>query len=158
MPDTKESPPRQLVRARTLSRILDDLVPIPGTSWRVGLDPLLGLLPGVGDWMSWAVSLHIMWSAARLGAGPSLLLRMLGNQALDAVAGAVPLVGDLFDLGWKANSRNLALLETYVADPVRVRAQSRTKVAGVLLASLGLVAASVWAAVWILAWTVGLVF
>jgi len=158
MPSEIETPtPPQLVRARALSRVLDDLIPIPGTSWRVGLDPLLGLVPGMGDWVSWTVSLHLLWGAARLGAGPTLLMRMLGNLALDAATGAVPLLGDLFDMGWKANARNLALLETFIASPQETRAQSRVVVGGILVASVGLVAASIGVALWVLRWTVGLV-
>jgi hypothetical protein len=121
------------------------------------MDPILGLVPGMGDWVSWSVSLHLLWGAARLGAGPTLLARMLGNLALDAATGAVPLLGDLFDMGWKANARNLALLETYVASPEETRAQSRLLVVGILVAGVGLVVASIGVALWVLRWTVGLV-
>jgi hypothetical protein len=82
---------------------------------------------------------------------------MLGNLALDAATGAVPLLGDLFDMGWKANARNLALLETYVASPEETRAQSRLLVVGILVAGVGLVVASIGVALWVLRWTVGLV-
>ena len=85
--------PGSIRRARFISRFLDDLVRIPGTQRRIGLDPFLGFLPGVGDWLPLVVSLDLLFSAARLGAGGWVLARMLGNIALDAVIGTVPLAG-----------------------------------------------------------------
>lgn len=129
-------PPRRgdgdLGRSRAIARILDDLVPIPGTPWRVGLDPLVGLIPGVGDWIGWAASLHLVASAVRAGADAATLVRMAANVLLDAVVGAVPVLGDAFDLAWKANDRNLRLLEAVVDDPRRTRRASRGVVVGVL--------------------------
>lgn len=152
---TGDPAPPPLVRAQTASRVLDDLIPIPGTKWRIGLDPLLGLLPGVGDWATWAASMNLLISAGQLEASPWLLLRMFGNLALDAVVGAVPFLGDLFDAGWKANARNLKLLEDHVAHPERTRAASRWLVGGVLVGTTGLVAASAWTALWVLRTVVG---
>lgn len=149
-PPPGERPPPHLARARAVARVLDDLVPIPGTSWRVGLDPLVGLLPGVGDWVVWGVGLNLVWSAWRLGAGAGLLLRMSGNLLLDAVVGAVPLLGDLFDFAWKANNRNLRLLEAHVADRTRTERASRWVLGGVLGGTVALLAAAAWAAVWVL--------
>jgi hypothetical protein len=82
---------------------------------------------------------------------------MAGNLVIDAAVGAIPIVGDLFDMGWKANARNLRLLEEHVADEGRVRAQSRVRVGAVLAASFGLALAGVWVALAVLRWTVGLV-
>jgi hypothetical protein len=152
---TSPDVPAPLTRARNVALLLDDLLPIPGTSWRVGLDPLLGLVPGLGDWVGWAASLNLLFSAGQLGASPWLLIRMLGNVALDAAVGALPFLGDLFDAGWKANSRNLALLEAHVANPERTRAASKWLVGGVLAAATGLVAASTWSAVWVLRQVLG---
>lgn len=147
-----------LRRARLVARVLDDLVPIPGTSWRVGLDPLLGLVPGVGDWIGWAASLHLIAGAARSGADAATLLRMAGNVLLDAVVGSVPVLGDAFDLAWKANDRNLALLEAVVADPGRIRRASRGVVAGVLGGTIALLGAASVGAVLLLRAVLGLVF
>lgn len=119
---------------RQLARVLDDLIRIPGTNIRVGLDPLLGLLPGGGDLAGGAIAAYTLLVAARVGAPPSVMLRMAGNIALDALFGVVPVLGDLFDVGWKANRRNVALLERYMGTPEPVRAQSRLLVVVLLVA------------------------
>lgn len=123
-----------LETARRLAWLLDDLVRIPGTNIRVGIDPLLGLLPGGGDVAGGLASAYTIVAASRLGAPPSVILRMAGNVALDLLLGAVPLLGDLFDVGWKANRRNVALLERFVGTPQPVRRQSRLLLALVLIA------------------------
>jgi hypothetical protein len=105
-------------RLRRLSYLLDNSIPIPGTPFRIGLDSIIGLIPGVGDLVGGAFSLYIILEAAKLGAPRSLLGRMGWNVAVDVLVGAVPLLGDLFDAGWKANVRNLALLERQVHRPV----------------------------------------
>lgn len=88
---------------------------MPGTRWRFGLDPLLGLLPVAGDTVGAALSLWIVYQALRLDAPPAVLARMLGNVALDFAAGSIPLLGDLFDAGFKANLKNVALLQKSLA-------------------------------------------
>jgi hypothetical protein len=114
-PDTDPDPdPPALRRCRLVARALDDAVRVPGTSFRVGIDPLLGLLPIAGDTVTALASLYVVVEAARLGAPGAVLVRMLLNLALDLVAGSVPVVGDLFDAVWKANSRNVALLERHL--------------------------------------------
>jgi hypothetical protein len=113
-------------RLRRLSYLLDNSIPIPGTPFRLGLDSIIGLVPGVGDLVGGAFSLYIILEAAKLGAPRSLLARMGWNVAIDVLVGAVPLLGDLFDAGWKANVRNLALLERQVHRPVEsIRANRR---------------------------------
>ncbi|MEQ8753300.1 MAG: DUF4112 domain-containing protein [Coleofasciculus sp. G1-WW12-02] len=112
--DSKTSTLRRL---RRLSHLLDNAIPIPGTPWRVGLDPLLGLLPGAGDFLGTAFSAYIVLEAARIGIPRSLLGQMVMNILLDTVIGSVPIVGDIADATWKANSKNIALLETYWDSP-----------------------------------------
>ena len=129
-----------LAQARALARLLDTAVRIPGTSFRVGLDPIIGLVPGVGDLLGGALSAYVLLLAARAGASRTVLLRMLANLGTDAVVGAVPLAGDLFDAGFKANARNLALLEAHVARPQQTRRASRLFVAGVVVAAVAIVA------------------
>jgi small-conductance mechanosensitive channel len=107
---------------------------------RVGLDAALGLVPCVGDLAGAAVSAYVLLVAARLGASPAVLGRMLVNTGIDALVGAVPLLGDLFDIGWRANSRNVALLERHLADPAGTRRASRG-VVGLVLAGLVVLAA-----------------
>ena len=97
-------------RLERIARLLDAQFAIPGTRFRFGLDPLLGLLPGFGDGAMALASLWIVYEAHRLGVSRAVLGRMLGNVALDAVIGVVPIVGDLFDASYRANLRNVALL------------------------------------------------
>jgi len=136
--------PKPLARARTIARIMDDSIPVPFTNWRIGLDPLLGFLPGMGDWMGWAISFNLMVAAAQLGTSASVLTRMLGNLAIDAIFGIVPLFGDLFDAGWKANVRNLKLLEQHVADPSAAKQGSRLRVGAVLGGTVLTLAGAAW--------------
>lgn len=108
------APDPRLEAARRLARLLDDAIPIPGTSYRIGIDPLLGLVPGLGDVLGALLSGWLLVLARRLGAPASVLARMGLNIAVDALVGAVPVAGDLFDAGWKANVRNLRLLEGWL--------------------------------------------
>jgi hypothetical protein len=107
----------ELAALGRLSYYLDDLFVVPGTSYRVGLDPLLGLVPGVGDVATSTASAYIVARAAALGVPRATLARMLVILVVDAVFGSLPLVGDVFDGAWKANRRNVRLLESRLADP-----------------------------------------
>ena len=104
---------------RRLSRMLDSAVAVPGTSFRFGLDPILGLIPGLGDLVSPLFTLGMLWQARDLGVPRVVQLRMIGNAAIDALTGFVPIIGDLFDFAWKANDRNLALLERHAYEEHR---------------------------------------
>ena len=128
----------RLDRLRRLGYLLDNSIPIPGTGFRVGLEALAGLVPGVGDLVGGGFSLYIILQAARMGVPASLLTRMGWNLLVDVVVGAIPFLGDLFDAGFKANLRNLALLDRHVQAPTRSRRASRLFVAG-LAVVLGLV-------------------
>lgn len=105
----------RLKRIRLLSHFLDEQLQIPGTTYRVGLDGLLGLIPGVGDVAGALLSAYILYEAMRLGVPRTVLLRMAANIGLDSVVGAIPIVGDIFDMAWKANKKNVALLHAYLA-------------------------------------------
>jgi hypothetical protein len=96
-----------------LASILDDRFAIPGTNVRFGLDAIIGLIPGVGDAISATLSSYLIYRAHQMGASKLTLLRMAGNTAVDTVVGAVPLLGDLIDLKFKANRRNLELLRRH---------------------------------------------
>ncbi len=93
-----------------LAWLLDEAFTIPGTNQRVGFDALIGLIPGVGDTVGALLSTYIIVEGARRGASPWMVVRMLGNVAVETVIGVVPIVGDLFDVVWKSNTRNLQLL------------------------------------------------
>lgn len=145
----------RLEGARLLARLLDDAIPIPGTSYRIGIDPLLGLVPGIGDVLGALLSTWLVVIAARLGAPLPVLARMGLNVAIEAVVGAIPLAGDLFDAGWKANMRNLRLVETWLEQPGSTRRASGALVAGVVLAALAAAGAILLAAWQLLAWALG---
>jgi hypothetical protein len=138
--------------------VLDDLIRIPGTNIRVGLDPVLGLLPGGGDVAGGLIAAYTLMVAARVGAPPSVILRMAGNILVDALFGIVPLLGDLFDAGWKANRRNVALLERYVEAPRPVRARSRLLVVAVLAELAVLLSGVAVVSVAVVRWLLGVMF
>ena len=100
----------RISRLDALASLLDTAVLIPGTDIRFGLDALIGLVPGIGDAVTTAMSLYIVHEARQLGAPGHVIARMLANVALDGVVGAVPLVGDAFDVMWRSNKRNMRLL------------------------------------------------
>ncbi|MDY6949403.1 MAG: DUF4112 domain-containing protein [Pseudomonadota bacterium] len=119
-------------RLRALAWLMDNSIPLPG-GFRVGIDAIIGLVPGIGDAIGALISAYIINEARGMGAPRSVLLRMMGNVMLETVIGAIPLAGDLFDAAFKANTRNLALLAQYQLDPVGSRRGSRLFVAGFLL-------------------------
>jgi hypothetical protein len=102
----------QLRQLEWLVQLLDTVFVIPGTNYRIGFDGLLGLIPGFGDTVGTIFSSYIIYIAARLGASRLTLLRMVGNVAIESFIGIVPILGDIFDIAWKANTRNLALLRS----------------------------------------------
>jgi hypothetical protein len=99
--------------ARVLAFILDDLIPIPGTKYRVGLDPIIGLIPGLGDTSTAAVSSLILVHAVRAGVPRVVLLRMAVNILINSIFGAVPGIGDLFSAWFKSNQQNYSLLKRH---------------------------------------------
>lgn len=104
-----------LQRIRRLAWLLDSAIRIPGTRFRIGLDPILGLLPGGGDLVGALFSAYMIFLAARFGMSGRDIGRMAGNVALEFVLGTFPLVGDVFDAYFKANARNLEILEKHLA-------------------------------------------
>lgn len=98
---------------RRASRLLDSSFVVPGLGIRIGLDPIIGLIPGIGDLVSPIFALVILVQARQLGLPRVVQARMILNVAIDAIVGAVPVLGDLFDVLWKANDRNMDLLERH---------------------------------------------
>lgn len=103
-------------RMRTVARVFDDLIDVPGTNSSVGLDPILGAVPVVGDVVSAAFSLYIVAESARLGVSYKTLVAMLANVAIDTAGGAIPYVGTLFDAVWKANQWNFEMAMSDLRD------------------------------------------
>lgn len=134
-------------RARDLARILDSAFRVPGTRYRFGLDPILGLVPGLGDAIGGGFGFYLLVLAFRAGAPPVVLLRMFGNIIADVLLGAIPLLGDLLDAGYKANLRNLQLLERYIARPRETRTRSLVLLVLLATALLAFVAGAIWLAV-----------
>ena len=144
----------RLKRLDSLAYLLDNSIPIPGTGARVGIDALIGLVPGIGDLAGTAMSAYIVMQAARMGAPASVIARMVLNVGVETVVGSIPFLGDLFDAGWKANARNITLLRGSVEDPATVHRSSRAVVTGtalallLILAVVGVVAFAVVRAIW----------
>lgn len=107
---TVDEPPG-MERVRAVAQLLDEAIELPVVNYRIGLDPILGILPAGGDAVSAAISLYIVAEGVRMEASPETVLRMVANVAIDAVIGSVPVLGTIFDAVFKANRRNVALLE-----------------------------------------------
>ncbi|MEH1937205.1 MAG: DUF4112 domain-containing protein [Nostoc sp.] len=133
-----------LKRLRQLSRLLDNIITIPGTKIGFGLDPIIGLIPIGGDFLGVMFSSYIILEAARLGVSRATLGKMVLNVIIDGLVGAVPVLGDLFDFAWTANSYNIKLLEEYLKFPSQQKSADRwfifAVLAGLLLISIVLVA------------------
>lgn len=99
-----------LARLSLIAKLMDSAVRIPGTTLSMGFDALLGLVPIIGDAISGMISSYVVWEAKRLGAPKLLLVRMAGNVAIDTIVGSIPFAGDLFDVSYKSNVKNVALL------------------------------------------------
>ena len=108
MDDVNRKRARRIYR---LARLLDSQFRIPGTGIRFGVDGIIGLIPGAGDTVTAAMAGYIIFEAWRMGVSKVTIGRMLGNVVIDLVIGAIPLIGDLFDIGFKANIRNVRVLE-----------------------------------------------
>ena len=113
--------PDEIEKLDRLSTLLDSRFRIPGTPIRFGWDSILGLIPGAGDLASLGPSAYLIYKGYRLGARKRTILRMSANTGLDFVVGAVPLLGDVFDLVFKANNRNFALLRKELADSSTIK-------------------------------------
>ena len=152
--DARPTSSPSLQTARRLAYWLDAGIRIPGTSLSFGLDPIIGLIPGFGDAAGAVLAGWIFVTAIRLGASRATLIRIAANVALDAGLGALPLLGDIFDFAWKANLRNVALLERHLAAPTRAERADRWFVwlvtSGVLATVLALLVLGILLTRWVL--------
>jgi hypothetical protein len=119
---------RHLRRLDTLADWMDSRFRVPGTNIRFGIDAVLGLVPGIGDGVSIIPAVYLIAHAAYLGVPKSLLIRMASNVGVDLLVGSVPLVGDVFDVGFKANRRNIALVSRHVEKESRPLERASTKI------------------------------
>jgi hypothetical protein len=106
---------KTIKRLERFARLMDTAWGIPFTRWRFGFDTVLGLIPGVGDGANLLISIYTLYLAQKLGAPNSLLLKMAANSGIDFGLGTVPILGDVFDMFFKSNTRNLKLLTDYLA-------------------------------------------
>jgi Domain of unknown function (DUF4112) len=137
-----------------LSLWMDGLFRIPGTGWRVGLDALVGLIPGVGDFATTAVSLYILAAGVRYRVPKVTLLRMATNIGVDYLLGSIPVVGDVFDAAWKSNQMNVELLRSRAAVSAEEAAHGRLSdwlfLGLLVLGLLALLAGSIVLSLWLL--------
>jgi hypothetical protein len=121
---------QSLERLEALAKLMDSSFLVPGTNVRMGLDGLIGLVPVVGDLVSGAISSYLIWEARRLGASRWVIGRMAANTLIDTTVGAIPIVGDAFDVMFRTNIRNLALLRKHLARKGVVAPGSGTVIEG----------------------------
>lgn len=108
-----------IARITLVAKLMDSAFMIPGLNRRVGLDAVLGLVPGIGDALSAAVASYIIWEAHQLGLPRWKIARMIGNVAVDTAVGAIPFAGDVFDVFFKSNQRNLRIIHEHLGTPKR---------------------------------------
>ncbi len=131
----------------TISSLLDNKFRIPYTQTRFGVDFLIGLIPTAGDWLSFGISSTLVFSMMRRGIGVGMLVKMLGNITLDAAVGSIPILGDFFDLHFKANRRNVDLLKQYYAEnPNPPEAKKSFFIIGILflIVLIGILISAIW--------------
>jgi hypothetical protein len=127
-----------LAEIETLAWVLDNSIPVPGTGGRrFGVDAVIGLVPIAGDLVSGVIGLYLIWRGSRLGVPKIVLARMLTNSAIDLSIGAIPFIGDVFDLWFKANTRNMNLMKRRLTDPAASTRDDWLVVGGLALAVIG---------------------
>lgn len=148
----KQSPRRQEFKQLDwLAKLMDAQFSIPGTNFRFGLDGIIGLIPGAGDLSTFAVSGYLLMIMARNGASGFVLARMVLNVLIDAIIGMIPILGDIFDIAFKANMRNLKLMREHYVEG-RHRGGAWKVFVPVLLILFIIIATIIWATYKLLAW------
>lgn len=143
---------RRLNSLRGLQRLLDEAFHVPGTNLRFGIDPIIGLLPWVGDVLTAVLSCAVVIQAHHMRLPRVVQLRMLLNIGIDVLIGVVPLVGDVADVFWKSNTRNLALLESHAAQKRPASPGDWLFVGGVILAIVAMAALPLIVMYWTVQW------
>jgi Domain of unknown function (DUF4112) len=135
--------------AEFLAKILDTTIKIPGTPFYVGLDPLLGLIPGIGDMIANLIGTVILILAARLRVPQIVITRMSLNLLINGTVGAVPILGDLFSIWFRSHARNAELLRRAATQPYRETQQARLYVAGIIGGTVVLLVLAIAAVLWV---------
>ncbi|MEG4809532.1 DUF4112 domain-containing protein [Microcoleus sp. F8-D3] len=141
-----------LRRLRRISHLLDNSIPIPGTKYRIGLDPILGLIPGGGDLISSIFAGYVVFKSAQMGVPQETLVQMAANIVFDTVAGTVPVAGDLLDVAWKANVKNIELLDAHLGSPEQGKKADWLFVAALLLGLMLIVGGVIFLSVMLFSW------
>jgi hypothetical protein len=136
---SETDPATRARNVRALARFLDSSISIPGTEWKIGFDAIVGVVPVVGDLIGGSLSAYIILEAARAEVPILTLARMLANIGIDTIVGAVPALGDVFDAAWKANIKNVALLERHLAVSAPPAHEKRSVIGAAILAMIALV-------------------
>ncbi len=141
-----------LRRLRRISHLLDNAIPIPGTKYRIGLDPILGIIPGGGDFVGSIFAGYVVFKAAQMGAPQETLVKMATNIVFDTVAGTVPVAGDLLDVAWKANVKNIELLDAHLGSPEQGKKADWLFVVALLLGLMLIVGGVIFLSVMLFGW------
>ena len=153
---TERDRSRELAEVEAIAWLLDNSIPVPGTGRRFGVDAIIGLVPVVGDVVSAGMGLFVVWRASRMGLPRIVVTRMLVVSALDFVIGSIPIAGDAFDLWFKANTRNLALLRRHLERPETSTRDDWMVVTGLLGVIIAIVAIIGWLLVSLVSAVIGL--
>ncbi|HJP71402.1 MAG TPA: DUF4112 domain-containing protein [Candidatus Limnocylindria bacterium] len=156
LPRTERDRSRSLAEVEAMAWLLDNSIPVPGTGRRFGIDAIVGLVPVVGDIVSAGMGLFVVWRASRMGLPRIVVMRMLSVSAVDFAIGSIPLIGDAFDLWFKANTRNLALLRLHIERPETSTRNDWMVVTGLLAIVVAIVAVIGWLLVSLVAAVIGL--
>jgi hypothetical protein len=112
--EIEEQNEERLLRLKLLSNRLDEIITIPRTKYKIGIDPIIGTIPIIGDLLGSIISIYILYSGSKMGLSSRIIAKMSLNIGFDFVLGLIPIIGDIFDMGWKANKRNVKLIENNI--------------------------------------------
>ncbi|MEO7922124.1 MAG: DUF4112 domain-containing protein [Chitinophagaceae bacterium] len=149
--DTQKKSPAGMRNLNALAKLMDAQFRIPGTNIRFGIDALIGLVPGVGDFAAFLISGYMVSVAINKGASGFVLSRMVLNVVIDTLVGAIPILGDIFDVAFKANQRNMKLLQQHYTEG-RHRGSARKVIIPVVLVVLALLVGLIWGIYKLIVW------
>jgi hypothetical protein len=109
--EIEEQNEEKLLRLKLLGNRLDEIITIPGTKYKIGIDPIIGIFPVIGDLLGSILSIYIIYSGSKMGVSAQVIAKMSLNLGIDFTVGLIPVFGDIFDMGWKANKKNIELIE-----------------------------------------------
>lgn len=141
---------QQTITIQYVADLLDSRFTIPGTRIKFGIDPILGLIPGAGDWFGGMLSIFFLIEAYRAGAGLSVIMRIFLNILIDIIIGSIPLIGDIFDVAWKANQRNARLIQDLHTVQEQTEKKSRWFMGVIILLLVGIIIGTLALIIWLI--------